>query len=84
MRSRSAASIAGSEYHDQGFVSATRTLTFGGRAADGDNVRRILLACLLLAGALAGTARAGQGLLVGVADDTLKWSDKPTAQRALT
>jgi hypothetical protein len=47
-------------------------------------VRRTLLACLVLAGVLAGTARAGQGLLVGVADDTLKWSDKPTAQRAIT
>jgi hypothetical protein len=34
--------------------------------------------------ALTGSARAGSGLLVGVADDALKWSDKPTAQRALT
>ena len=45
---------------------------------------RTLLACLALACMLTGPARAGQGLLVGVADDTLKWSDKPTAQRALT
>ncbi|MGZ4338311.1 MAG: hypothetical protein ACXVRA_13485, partial [Gaiellaceae bacterium] len=45
---------------------------------------RTLIACLALACLLAGPARAGQGLLVGVADDTLKWSDKPTAQRALT
>jgi hypothetical protein len=45
---------------------------------------RTLLASLALACALTGTAQAGSGLLVGVADDTLKWSDKPTAQRALT
>jgi hypothetical protein len=45
---------------------------------------RTLLACLAFACLLASPARAGQGLLVGVADDTLKWSDKPTAQRALT
>jgi hypothetical protein len=44
---------------------------------------RTLIACAGLACALAGTARAGPGLLVGVADDTLKWSDKPTGQRAL-
>jgi hypothetical protein len=44
---------------------------------------RTLLACAALACVLTGTARAGQGLLVGVADDTLKWSDRPTAQRAL-
>ena len=37
----------------------------------------------MLAGALAGAAHAGSGLLIGVADDTLKWSDKTTAQRAL-
>jgi hypothetical protein len=57
-----------------------------GRGADGDNVPRIgrtLLVCAALLCALTGAARAGQGLLVGVADDTLKWSDKPTAQRAL-
>jgi len=36
------------------------------------------LACLLT-----GSAHAAPGLLIGVADDTLKWSDKPTAQRAL-
>ena len=44
---------------------------------------RTILACLALACALAGSANAAPGLLVGVADDTLKWSDKPTAQRAL-
>jgi hypothetical protein len=38
----------------------------------------VALACLLT-----GSAHAASGLLVGVADDTLKWSDKPTAQRAL-
>jgi hypothetical protein len=46
-------------------------------------VRRTILACLALACSLAGSASAAPGLLVGVADDTLKWSDKPTAQRAL-
>ena len=45
---------------------------------------RTILACLALACALAGSANAAPGLLVGVADDTLKWSDKPTAQRALS
>ncbi|MGE5274058.1 MAG: hypothetical protein ACM3QU_09935 [Verrucomicrobiota bacterium] len=45
---------------------------------------RTLISCLALACLLTGPARAGQGLVVGVADDTLKWSDKPTAQRALT
>jgi hypothetical protein len=62
------------------------SLTFRAVAADGDNVRRTgrtLLVSLALAGVLAGAAHAGPGLLVGVADDTLKWSDKPTAQRAL-
>ena len=44
---------------------------------------RTLLACLALTAALAGTARAGSGLLIGVADDGLKWSDKATAQHAL-
>jgi hypothetical protein len=43
---------------------------------------RTLFACLALAGALAGAAHAGPGLLVGVADDSLKWSDRATAQRA--
>jgi hypothetical protein len=38
----------------------------------------VALACLLT-----GSAHAAPGLLVGVADDTLKWSDRPTAQRAL-
>jgi hypothetical protein len=45
---------------------------------------RTLIAFLALTCLLAGPARAGHGLLVGVADDTLKWSDRPTAQRALT
>ncbi len=45
---------------------------------------RIFSACLALACVLAGSAHAAPGLLVGVADDTLKWSDKPTAQRALS
>jgi hypothetical protein len=56
------------------------------RRADGDNVHRTvrtLVACMVLGCALTGAARAGSGLLVGVADDTLKWSDRPTAQRAL-
>jgi hypothetical protein len=44
---------------------------------------RTLVACLGLACALAGSAGAAPGLLVGVSDDSLKWSDKPTAQRAL-
>lgn len=45
--------------------------------------RRTLAACAILACALAGAARPAPGLLVGVADDTLKWTDKPRAQRAL-
>jgi hypothetical protein len=44
---------------------------------------RTLIACAALVCAFAGTAQAGRGLLVGVADDTLKWSDRPTAQKAL-
>jgi hypothetical protein len=44
---------------------------------------RTLAACAALACALAGTARAGSGLLVGVADDSLKWTDKAQAQLAL-
>jgi len=44
---------------------------------------RILIACAGLACTLAGAAQAGPGLLIGVADDTLKWSNQPTAQRAL-
>ncbi|HEY7605098.1 MAG TPA: hypothetical protein VH760_12620 [Gaiellaceae bacterium] len=42
-----------------------------------------VLACVVLAGALTAAAQAGPGLLIGVADDTLKWSDAKTAQRAL-
>jgi hypothetical protein len=44
---------------------------------------RILAACALLACTFAGTARPAPGLLVGVADDSLKWTDTPRAQRAL-
>jgi hypothetical protein len=33
---------------------------------------------------LAGTGRAAPGLLVGMDDDTLKWADKPQAQRTLS
>ncbi len=46
-------------------------------------IGRTLLVCAAAACVLAGPVRAAPGLLVGVADDTLKWSDKPTAQRAL-
>jgi hypothetical protein len=61
-------------------------LNSGRVPADEDPVRRtgrILGACLALACTLAGSAHAAPGLLVGVADDTLKWTDRPTAQRAL-
>jgi hypothetical protein len=44
---------------------------------------RILAACVVLACTLAGSARAAPGLLVGVADDSLKWTDKAQAERAL-
>jgi hypothetical protein len=67
-------------------VSGTGGLTLGATGADVERVRRAartLIACVALACALAGSARAGSGLLIGVADDTLKWSDAPTAQRAL-
>jgi hypothetical protein len=46
-------------------------------------VRRLLLVCAALACLLTGSAHAAPGFLVGVADDSLKWSDKATAQRAL-
>ncbi len=46
-------------------------------------MRRLLFACTALLCLLAGSANAAPGLLVGVADDSLKWSDKTTAQRAL-
>jgi hypothetical protein len=36
-----------------------------------------LLAAALLAGAITSTASAGTGMLVGVDDDSLKWSDHP-------
>jgi hypothetical protein len=42
-----------------------------------------LAVCAIAACALAGTARSAPGLLVGVADDGLKWSDPSQAQRAL-
>jgi hypothetical protein len=45
-------------------------------------VRR-LAACAVVACALTGSAHAGPGLLVGVADDSLKWSTKALAQTAL-
>ena len=44
---------------------------------------RSLIACMILACALAGAAHPAPGLLVGVADDTLKWTDRQQAQRAL-
>jgi hypothetical protein len=49
---------------------------------------RILAACAALACGFAlpgtaGTAHGGSGLLVGVADDSLKWTDKGQAQVAL-
>jgi hypothetical protein len=42
-----------------------------------------LLVCAALACALTASSHAAPGLIVGIADDTLKWTDKPTAQRAL-
>ncbi len=44
---------------------------------------RTLATWAALACVLAAPAHAAPGLLVGVADDTLKWSDSSTAQRAL-
>jgi hypothetical protein len=44
---------------------------------------RTFAACAALVCALTGTARAGPGLLVGVADDSLKWNTRPLAQAAL-
>jgi hypothetical protein len=44
---------------------------------------RTLAACVILAGVLAGSAQPAPGLLVGVADDTLKWTDRAQAQRAI-
>jgi hypothetical protein len=44
---------------------------------------RTLALCAALACVLGGAARAAPGLLVGVADDTLKWTARPQAQRAL-
>ena len=51
-----------------------------------ERVRRAswtLAACAAVACMLAGAVHAAPGLLVGVADDTLKWTDKPQAQLAL-
>ncbi len=45
-------------------------------------MRRILLG-LVLAGVLAGPAAAARGLLIGVADDSLKWTARPQAVTAL-
>jgi hypothetical protein len=59
----------------------------GLRDADGQVVRRIvpvLAACAALACLLAGAGRAAPGLLVGMDDDTLKWTDKPQAQKTLS
>ncbi len=74
-------------YHDQGYVSLIRALKLGGarrrwrdRATAPAGHSR---SCAVLACALTGAARAAPGLLIGVADDTLKWTDKPQAQRAL-
>jgi hypothetical protein len=44
---------------------------------------RIIAACGALACALPAAAHAGPGLLVGVADDSLKWTARPQAQAAL-
>jgi hypothetical protein len=69
-------------YHDRGYVS----LNLDPRGADGESVRRpglTLFACTALACALAGTAGAGPGLLVGVADDSLKWTAPLQAQAAI-
>jgi hypothetical protein len=54
--------------------------------ADGSRVSRTLralAACAALACTIAGAGRAAPGLLVGMDDDTLKWADKPQAQRTL-
>ena len=42
------------------------------------------LACAALACVLAGAGRAAPGLLVGMDDDTLKWAEKPQAQKTLS
>ncbi len=46
-------------------------------------VRRILV-IVAAAGLLTGPAQAGRGLLVGVADDSLKWNARSQAQTAIT
>ncbi|HSS73582.1 MAG TPA: hypothetical protein VLK53_08450 [Gaiellaceae bacterium] len=43
-----------------------------------------LAACAALACVLAGAGRAAPGLLVGMDDDTLKWAEKPQAQKTLS
>jgi hypothetical protein len=57
-----------------------------GLRADETTVRRngrTLAVCTILAGVLAGVAHAAPGLLVGVSDDSLKWTDKTQAQSAI-
>jgi hypothetical protein len=44
---------------------------------------RGIAACFVLVCVLAGPAAAGRGLLIGVADDSLKWNERPQAQNAL-
>ena len=69
-------------YHAHGYVS----LNVGRPNADAETVRRssrTLAACAALACVLVGTARAGSGLLVGVADDSLKWTNRSQARTAL-
>lgn len=51
--------------------------------ADRETVRAVV-ACALVACLLAGPAAAGPGLLVGVADDSLKWDASPQTQAALS
>jgi hypothetical protein len=45
---------------------------------------RVFAACVALVCLLAGAGRAAPGLLVGMDDDTLKWADKPQAQKTLS
>jgi hypothetical protein len=50
--------------------------------ADGVTVR-LIAACAVLACVFAGSAQAGPRLLIGVADDSLKWTSTAQAQAAL-
>ncbi len=52
--------------------------------ADGEEPMLRIAACLVLACAFAGPATAGRGLLIGVADDSLKWNDRTRAEAALS